>query len=250
MISKRFLQTLSICALGLSLAACSTTEQASGINDPFERTNRAVFAFNTVVDDAVIEPVIEGYRAVTPRPARSGLRNFLRNLRSQVNFANQALQGDVEGATNVALRATINTFVGGLGLFDVAGHEGMRYEPEDFGQTLAVWGLGHGPYFVMPFFGPSSLRDGTGFAVDGFADPLNFYLDNIGEESLVAYRTGGSYLDLRNSLQDLLTDLQANSFDYYAATRSAYYQSREALVSDAASGRSSGVSYSGFDDIY
>ena len=250
MISTRFLQTLSICALGFSLMACSTTEQTSGVNDPFEGANRAVFAFNTAVDDAVIEPVIEGYQAVTPKPARSGLRNFLRNLKTPVNFANQALQGDVEGAKNVALRATINTFVGGLGLFDVAGYEGIEYEPEDFGQTLAVWGLGHGPYFVVPFFGPSSARDGVGFAVDGIADPLNFYVDNIGEESLAVYRSGLGYVDLRDSLHDVLRDLQKNSFDYYAATRSAYYQRRDALAMDLASGQSVGASAGGFDDIY
>ena len=238
-----------ICALfilALTLTACSTTDSVN--NDPFEGTNRAIFAFNTAVDDAVIEPVIEGYRFVTPKPARSGLRNFLRNLKSPITFANQVLQGDVEGAKNVVLRASINTLVGFGGLMDVAGYEGIAYEPEDFGQTLAVWGVGHGPYVVVPFLGPSSTRDYAGFIVDGVADPLNYYFDNIGEESLVVYKAGLTYIDLRDSLHDALRDLQANSFDYYAATRSAYYQRREALVMDLAGDVSSATS--DFDDIY
>ena len=253
MIYKRFLQTLSICVLGLSLAACSTTNSTSGdspINDPFENANRAVFAFNEVVDDTVIEPAISGYRAITPKPARTGLRNFLRNLSSPVRFTNQALQGDVNGAGRVAVRASINTLVGVGGLFDVAGYEGIEYEPEDFGQTLAVWGLGHGPYLVLPFFGPSSARDYAGFFVDGIADPLNIYLSNIDEEQFIYYRAGLGYVDLRDSLNDVLKDLQANSFDYYAATRSAYYQRRRALVQDLASISSPAPETNGFDDIY
>jgi len=254
MTSTRLFQIAILCALILPVMACSTSGSGpqqspnSPINDPFESANRATFAFNTVVDDNVIEPIIEGYRFITPQPARTGLRNFLRNLGSPINFANQVLQGDVEGAKNVFLRTSINTLVGVGGLFDVAGYEGIEYEAEDFGQTLAVWGLGHGPYFVMPFFGPSSLRDGTGFAVDAIADPFNYYVDDIGEESLTVYRAGLSYVDLRNSLHDVLKDLQRNSFDYYAATRSAYYQRREALVMDLANGVSSATS--GFDDIY
>jgi phospholipid-binding lipoprotein MlaA len=202
------------------------------IDDSFENTNRAVFSFNTAVDDAVIHPVVKGYRAVVPDPAREGLRNVLRTLKSPVTFGNQVLQGDVEGATNVVMRTVINVFVGLGGVFDVAGSEGIPYEAEDFGQTLAVWGVDHGPYLVVPFLGPSSVRDYAGYAVDGFADPLRWYLFNIDEDGLYYTKVALDYLDLRESLVDVLEDLQTSSIDYYAATRSIYYQRRQALVED------------------
>ncbi len=202
------------------------------IDDSFERTNRAVFAFNAAVDDAVIHPVVKGYRAVVPEPARKGLRNVLRTLKSPVTFGNQVLQGDMEGAVNVVKRTVINVLVGVGGLFDVAGAEGIEYEAEDFGQTLAVWGVDHGPYLVVPFLGPSSMRDYTGYFVDGFADPLRWYLFNINEEGLYYTKLGLDYLDLRESLVDVLEDLEASSVDYYAATRSIYYQRRQAMVED------------------
>ena len=243
--STRFFQIAAFCLLGLSMAACSTSNAP---NDPFEGANRAVFKFNTAVDDAVIEPVVEGYRAITPKPARTGLGNFLRNLGSPVRFTNQVLQGDAQGAGNEFVRASVNTFVGVGGLFDVAAAEGIEHEPEDFGQTLAVWGVPNGPYLVLPFFGPSSGRDYAGFFVDSFADPLNRYLNNTDEDGLLVARFGLGYIDVRDSLHDVLQDLQANSFDYYAATRSAYYQRRNALIEDLASGTSSATS--DFDDIY
>ncbi len=220
------------------LASCSSTSEhpvMAGdiiISDPLEENNRRVFAFNSAVDKAVIHPVVKGYRTVVPKPARSGLTNFLRNLKSPITFANQVLQGDVEGATNVVLRAVVNTLVGVGGLFDVAGYEGIEYEPEDFGQTLAVWGVDHGPYLVVPFLGPSSMRDYAGYAVDSFADPVRWYLHNIEKESLYYAKAGADYLDLRHSFMDVLEDLEASSIDYYAAVRATYYQRREALVND------------------
>jgi phospholipid-binding lipoprotein MlaA len=202
------------------------------IQDPFEGTNRAVFAFNNAVDKVIIHPVAKGYNAVLPKPVRTGVDNVLHNLKSPVTFANQALQGDVGGAANVLLRTVINTFVGVGGIFDVAASEGIPYEQEDFGQTLAVWGVGHGPYIVVPVIGPSSLRDYAGYAVDSFADPLRWYLFNIDEEEIYYGKVGLEYLSLRASLVDTLEDLEKSSIDYYAATRSAYYQHRRALVSD------------------
>ena len=207
-------------------------EEGSVMYDPFEAQNRMIFSFNRGVDKVFITPVVRGYRTVVPKPARSGLRNFLRHLSSPVTFLNQALQGDFHGAKDVVLRATINTFVGAGGIFDVAGYEGIEYEPEDFGQTLAVWGVDHGPYFVAPFFGPSSLRDYSGYFVDSFSDPLRLYLSNKDEDGLAYLRFGLGYLDLRESLLDTLEDLEKSSIDYYAATRSTYYQHRKALVED------------------
>ncbi|MCB9983789.1 MAG: VacJ family lipoprotein [Rhodospirillales bacterium] len=205
------------------------------VSDPFEDVNRAIFSFNTAVDKAVIHPVAKGYNAVVPEPARTGVDNALKNLRSPVTLANQLLQGDLEGAGDVVVRAVVNTLLGLGGLVDLAGHEGIEYEGEDFGQTLATWGVGHGPYLVVPILGPSSTRDYIGYAVDSFADPLRWYLFNIEEEGIYYGKVGMDYLNLRASLVDVLEDLERSSIDYYAATRSAYYQRREALVNDQGS---------------
>lgn len=223
----------------LFLASCASDKEPIyvgdiQVDDRYESYNRGVFAFNDAVSDAVIHPVVKGYRTVVPTPARTGVRNVLRTLRSPVNLGNEILQGDVEGAGNVVKRTIINVLLGVGGVFDLAGHEGIEYEAEDFGQTLAVWGVDHGPYLVVPFLGPSSLRDYTGYFVDGFADPLRWYLFNIGEEGIYYTKVGLDYLDLRESLIDVLEELETSSVDYYAATRSIYYQRRQALVEDRA----------------
>ncbi|MCB1681782.1 MAG: VacJ family lipoprotein [Rhodospirillales bacterium] len=223
---------------GLVLVSCASKESSLiveddlEIYDPYEGYNRFMFNFNQHFDDIVVNPFIKGYRFVTPRLARKGIRNFLRNIKSPVTFANQLLQGDVKGAEVCLLRAAINTTVGLGGLIDLAGYNGLEYEGEDFGQTLAVWGVDHGPYMVVPFLGPSSLRDYSGYFVDGMADPLRWYLFNIDERDLFYTKLGADYVDIRESLYDTLKDIRQNSLDPYAATRSIYYQSRRALVSD------------------
>lgn len=229
---------LVLCA-GMLLGSCSVSKTEDPLvagnvtfEDPLEDTNRAIFAFNEVVDNVIIHPVIEGYRAVVPGPARQGVRNFLRNLKTPVRFANQLLQGDVDGAGNEIFRGVVNTLVGLGGLFDVAGKEGFKHEPEDFGQTLAVWGVDHGPYVVLPVLGPSSVRDYAGYTVDALADPLRWYLYNVDKEDVYYVKMGADYLDLRDSLMDVLQDLESSSIDYYAAVRSTYFQNRDALVKD------------------
>ena len=202
------------------------------ISDPLESSNRAVFKFNTAVDNAVIHPIVKGYRAIVPQPARTGVRNFLRNLKSPTTFANQLLQGDVGGAGEVLVRTAINSTVGIGGLIDVAGKFGMPYEAEDFGQTLGVWGVGHGPYIVVPILGPSSLRDYAGYFIDSYADPLRWWAHNTDNEGWYYAKLGVDYLDLRESLVDVLEDLQKSSIDPYASVRSVYYQRRAAMVRD------------------
>ncbi len=231
----RLLLSALFCA---GLAACSTTGtgDSAEIYDPMEGFNRGVFAFNEAVDDVLIEPVARGYRYVTPQPVRTGVTNFLRNLRSPLIVANQLLQGDIGGTGEGIARFAINSTVGVVGLIDVAAMAGMPYEPEDFGQTLGVWGAGHGFYVVLPLMGPSSLRDAVGMAVDSYADPLRIYLFNTDNEGWHYARIGLSALDQRTELLDALEDLQKNSLDYYAALRSAYVQRREAQVSDQGTG--------------
>lgn len=239
--TKQGLKLALIIASTLTVSACAQfkhepiVEGNLVINDPLEEYNRDIFAFNQAVDKVVINPVIKGYRAVAPKPARTGIRNVLRNLRSPVNFINEVLQGDFDGAGKVFVRTAINSTLGIGGLFDLAGHEGIEYESEDFGQTLAVWGVGHGAYVVVPFIGPSSTRDYLGYFTDSMMDPLRWYLFNIDEQPLYYSKLGADYLDIRDSLYDVLQELDASSIDYYASVRSTYYQQRQAQVLDQTS---------------
>lgn len=210
-----------------SANAQTSTDQ---IADPFIGVNKAVFNFNDAADQAILRPIAKGYRYAVPTPARNGLRNFLRNLRAPVNLANELLQGNFTGAGTVLTRTTINTLVGAGGLFDVAASEGIPYHQEDFGQTLAVWGFGHGAYIVIPLLGASSVRDGTGMIVDGLMDPLNWYLRNTDNEGWMYARFAATGLVKREELLEALDDLRHNSFDYYIAVRSAYVQNRAAEV--------------------
>ncbi len=237
--SSSFYSNLLLVAFSsLALSSCSSMtsndiyEGGIVIHDPMENSNRQMMAFNQSIDSNIIHPIVKGYRAVTPRAARSGIRNFLRNLKSPMIFANQLLQGDLSGARDVLLRATINTSIGLGGIFDVAGYEGIEYEYEDFGQTLAVWGVDHGPYMVLPFIGPSSLRDYGGYITDYLADPLRVYAFNTDKQLEYTGKFMMDHLDIRDSLMDTLNDLENSSIDYYAAVRSTYYQHRKALIND------------------
>lgn len=239
-VKKILVSALSV-SLCLGIAACASPKDtetrrnipaAERISDPLEGVNRGVFAFNEAVDKAVVEPVARGYRYVAPKPVRTSVRNVLRNLKSPVIMGNQLLQGDLEGFANASGRLFINTLLGVGGIFDVADMGGIPYEPEDFGQTLAVWGVGNGPYIVIPLLGPSTVRDASGMVVDSFADPVRIYMFSHDLEWLHYTRVGVGVIDAREQLLDIVDDLRANSFDYYAAIRSTYYQNREALIND------------------
>ena len=219
-------------AIGINKAAAQETEYRQDIADPLEGYNRAMFQFNDALDQAIAEPVARGYKAAVPRPGRKGVRNFLRNLNSPIFIANQALQGDLEGAGDAITRALVNTFIGLGGLIDVAGHEDIEYEKEDFGQTLAVWGVGSGPYIVVPFMGPANMRDHIGSFVDTYADPIRWWLFNTDQEEWYYARLGAGFLDRRVQLLDVLDDLQSSSIDYYASVRSTTQQRRAALIRD------------------
>lgn len=221
----------AVAVLALSGCASSTMERGE-ISDPLEGMNRGIFAFNNVLDEAVMEPVARGYRSAVPQPARKGVRNFLRNLKSPLIIANNLLQGDVKGGADATTRMMANSLFGFAGLVDVAGNEGVKYQEEDFGQTLGKWGVGHGPYLVLPLFGPSSVRDTTGMIVDGYADPIRIWLTNTDQEGWYYARAGVSAVDRREELLDLLADLKKNSIDYYAAMKSTYGQRRQALLED------------------
>lgn len=211
------------------LSACASG-QYDDVADPAEGVNRAIFKFNDTVDEAVVKPVAKGYRAAVPAPARTGVRNVLHNLKTPTILANNLLQADVKGAGDTLTRFMANTLFGFGGLVDVASHDGPAYKEEDFGQTLGVWGVGHGPYLVLPLMGPSSVRDTTGLLVDGYTDPVRLWLVNTDREAWYYGRVAVATVDKREELLDVLSDLKKNSVDYYAAVRSAYIQKRNAQV--------------------
>lgn len=149
--------------------------RALDVHDPFESINRRTYRFNARFDEYVYLPVLDGYRTVTPRPVRRGISNVFSNFSDVPNLANSALQGQGEKAMRTTARLLLNSTLGVLGIFDVAEKMGLPQEPEDFGQTLARYGMPPGPYLVLPFLGPSTLRDTSAMAVDwSLEDRANF----------------------------------------------------------------------------
>lgn len=235
---KRIISGLFLAVTASMLvAACSGSKQTdSEIYDPIEGVNRTILKINDAADKVILEPVAKGYRAVTPEAGRTIVRNFLRNLNSPIIIGNELLQGDLKGAGNATARVIINTLAGFGGILDLATEGGIEHQPEDFGQTLAKWGVGDGMYVMLPLLGPSTLRDATGRLVDGYADPLRIYLFNIDEEHLHYTRVGSNVVSQREDLIEVIDDLRKNSFDYYAAIRSAYHQKRQSLINDSNGG--------------
>ena len=201
-------------------------EEIDDENDPIELFNRFAFSFNLALDTFIFKPGAATYRFLLPVEVRDSIRNALRNLSTPGVLANDLLQGELERAETTLVRFLVNSTVGLLGLFDVAADWGYPYHDEDFGQTLAVHGVGEGFYLVLPIFGPSNPRDGIGMLVDTFLDPLTYVAQaNDAEEYLFA-RTAISGIDLRSRNIETLDDLKRDSIDFYARIRSLYRQKR------------------------
>ncbi len=218
---------LSSCAQAPDSGDALATAEYREINDPAEPTMRAVFGFNRVLDSAVLKPVSKTYRDIAPETIRMGVHNFLRNLRSPVIFINDVLQGEIDRAGVTLARFLINTTVGILGINDQAAEMGLDYHNEDFGQTLAIWGIEEGPYLMLPVFGPSSPRDTIGLVVDFFLDPLNLMAFNTDRRWITLSRQSANAVDFRSRHYDEIEDLEKSSLDYYAAIRSLYRQRRK-----------------------
>ena len=202
---------------------------ASENSDPLEGMNRAIYSFNEVVDGSILKPVAKGYKAIMPNLAVKGVNNFYNNLRDIVTVANDLLQLKIEHAAHDSGRVLVNSTVGILGLIDIHSMSGGERRKEDFGQTLGHYGIGHGAYLVLPFFGPSSLRDGVGLATDTLLiDPIGYVYDVRTRNQLRIVQLVDKRAELLHS-SDLLGSA---SLDPYAFQRDAYIQYREALVND------------------
>ena len=206
-----------------------TTTFEDEIYDPLEGVNRAIFSFNNVADKIVLEPVAKGYKKL-PSPIQSGVGNFINNLKLPLAALNQLLQGQTENAAESTGRFLVNSTIGVFGLIDVAEDIGLDQKEEDFGQTLATWGVGDGFYIVLPLFGPSNLRDTTGMVMTMMTDPINAYAVTQGEAWAIPVRTAANAIDQRSQIIDEVNALRDNSVDYYAAVRSSYYQNRKAAI--------------------
>lgn len=235
---SKYIKVLALTAvLTVPLAGCATSahntyDEDAGVSDPIQPFNRAMLSFNEILDKVLFNPVVAIYRTVVPEVARKAVHNVLDNVKAPVYLANELLQGDLEGAGTVVKRFAINTTVGVAGLVDVAAKNGTTYQPEDFGQTLAVWGVGPGPYIVWPILGPSTLRDTFGFAGDIAMDPLFWYAYNNEKYALQYGRTGLTLLDTKDRYHDMMEDLRRNSGDLYTSLQSVYMQRRKALIND------------------
>ena len=206
-----------------------TTAYEDEIYDPLEGINRAIFGFNNVADRVILEPVAKGYKKL-PSPIQSGISNFLNNLKLPLAAVNQLLQGQGKNAAESSGRFLVNSTIGIFGFVDVADNIGLEQKEEDFGQTLATWGVGDGFYIVLPLFGPSNLRDSAGMLMTMTTDPINAYAVNQGEAWVIPLKTAANAIDQRSQIIDEVNALRDNSVDYYAAVRSSYYQNRKAAI--------------------
>ncbi len=220
---------LLVLLAAFALGGCVTlpTQATPDPRDPLERLNRSTYAFNDGLDRAIFKPVARGYRQVTPRFVQTSVSNFFSNAEYPVTLANNLLQGKFTAAASDTARFVLNTTFGLGGLLDPATASGLDRNKEDFGQTLGRWGVPPGPYIMVPFLGPYTLRDGLGSFVDDFAEPRAYLEDDSTRWMLWA----ADKFDRRVRLLDADALLERTG-DSYAFVRSAYLQRREYLVRD------------------
>jgi len=220
--SKRSSSAGLAALVALALAGCATPGTGDP-RDPLEPLNRGIYEVNEAVDRTVIRPVAEAYVAVVPAPARTGVSNFFGNLYDYWNAINNLLQGKVGTAVSDVGRIALNTTVGLLGFVDVASRVELEKSDEDLGQTLGWWGIGHGPYLVLPLIGPSSLRDGAGTVAQIALDPLTRSID---DDPTMWGLWGLRLVNVRANLLGVGRVFDQAASDRYAFLRDAYFQRR------------------------
>jgi phospholipid-binding lipoprotein MlaA len=210
------------------LSGCATPPRQAVKGDPLEGFNRGVFAFNQDFDHKIMRHIADGYVKVTPQPLRTGISNFFLNLGNINVILNAFLQGKVKQGFEDSFRFVFNTVFGLLGFIDFATDLGFVQHQEDLGQTLAVWGVGQGPYLMLPFLGPYTLRSAPGLAMEVVTNPL-YYVDN---RRITIPLTALRFIDLRASLSGAIQFVNTAALDPYAFTRVAYLQRRAYLIHD------------------
>ena len=199
--------------------------------DPWESTNRSLFEFNNTADRLVLSPLTDGYRFVVPEAARRGIRNAYDTMQEPQYFVNAVAQGKIKSAFRALDRFLVNTVLG-LGVADHATAMGLHQEKHDFGQTMAVWNVPSGPYLMMPFFGPSTARDGIGVVVDFIFDPIDLAKNELLSSEERLYSLGVRVIDIRSGLKDQGEQFLQGSADPYATVRSAWLQLRRFEIFD------------------
>ena len=216
------LAQLCVCASALLVPFAA---QAASEDDPWEGINRPIFKFNDVVDTYALKPLAQGYQLVTPQFLEDGIHNMFRNVGDVTNLANNILQVKPAAAGVDTARLIFNTTFGVLGFFDVGTHMGLQRNDEDFGQTLGYWGVGSGPYVMLPLLGPSTLRDAPAKFVDGYTGPYPYIHD-------VPVRNSIFGLNIVDTRANLLSSEKLITGDKYTFIRNAYLQNREFKVKD------------------
>src|SRR5690606_28473781 len=195
--------------------------------DPWEPVNRVVFRFNDTLDTYALKPIAKGYDRVVPGPLDVGVTNVFSNLGDPKNLVNNLLQGKYHDASVDLSRFLMNTTAGVVGLFDVATRMGLQRNDDDFGQTLGAWGVESGPYVMLPFFGPSTVRDGSAFAVEGFAGySYGSQMDHVPS------RNTALGVDVVDTRAGLLSQERMIRGDKYRFLRNVWLQNREFKVMD------------------
>lgn len=209
-------------------------DEKNTIYDPFEPVNRKIFIFNDYADLYLVAPVARAYRDYVPGFARKSVRNFTTNVTLPISTLNSFAQGKLDNALATFSTFLINSTVGLLGIFDVAGSKKISYNLEDFGQTLAHYGLGAGPYLVLPLLGPSNLRDLTGRVTDNVVDVTGFDAFDLNhgdvDDDWLVLNAAVGLIDRREVLLDIVDGAREDSMDLYATMRSYYNQNRNSAI--------------------
>jgi len=220
---------MSACTSRPAPAGGDAVAQVDQVNDPLEGTNRFLYRINDGLDTYIFRPVAVGYRRVVPGGVRRSVHNVLANVSSPVLFVNDVLQTKPRRAGDTMMRFLINSTAGAAGLFDVATGWGYPAHGTDLGVTLALWGVGDGPYLFVPVIGPSGARDLSGYAGDILVDPLT-WASFGGSTAVDGTRFGVGAVDARERLIDTIDDVKRNALDPYATFRSVYRQNRRSVI--------------------
>tara|TARA_R110002110_G_scaffold383245_2_gene594621 strand:+ start:70028 stop:70756 length:729 start_codon:yes stop_codon:yes gene_type:complete len=219
----------SVLSVLLLLGACAGTPKNA--DDPFERVNREIYGFNRTIDRAVFKPTAYLYKNYIPSPVRTGVGNFFSNLEEITTVANDVLQGKLNYAAHDLARFGVNSTIGLLGFFDVAGELGLDRRKEDFGQTLYVWGYEQSAYLILPFLGPSTIRDGIGRGVDLGLSIWPWLPSDDAALGLLAL----NLVDKRAAILHKESILTTIALDEYTLIRDAFLQRRTFLSTDGTS---------------